>query len=204
MYVTHDQVEALTMGDRVAVMRHGRLVQVDTPQTLYERPADLFVAGFIGSPAMNFIRARLDGSNGRVTARFGSTSLELPSRELPSSVASMNGREVIIGLRPEHLDTTPFDGRPLLRAPVTLAEPVGSEVIVHLELDAPPVVTRDTTELAHDTGAPERPILENGAGTDLTACLRSCGPVERGQTLTLSVDPASLHFFDPQTETAFA
>jgi multiple sugar transport system ATP-binding protein len=207
MYVTHDQVEAMTMGDRVAVMRHGRLVQIDTPQALYERPTDLFVAGFIGSPAMNFLRARLTGSNGRVLAELGSTSLELPAHALPASVAAQNGREVIIGLRPEHLEEAASarrDGRPLLHAPVTLAEPIGSEVIVHLELDAPPVVTRDTTELAQDSGAPERPILERGARTPLTACLRSCGPLERGQTLTLSVDPASLHFFDPETESALS
>jgi multiple sugar transport system ATP-binding protein len=203
VYVTHDQVEALTMGDRVAVMRHGRLVQVDRPQALYERPADLFVAGFIGSPAMNFVQARLHGSNGQIVAELGSTTFELPARELPASVVARNGGDVIIGLRPEHLDVAAGNGRPVLRAPVTLAEPVGSEVIVHLELDAPPVVTRDTSELAHDSGAAERPIFD-GARTHLTACLRSRGPVERGQTLELSVDPASLHFFDPETEVALA
>jgi multiple sugar transport system ATP-binding protein len=206
MYVTHDQVEAMTMGDRVAVMRHGRLVQVDTPQALYERPTDLFVAGFIGSPAMNFLRARLHGSNGRVVAELGSTSLELPTRGLPASVAARNGREVIIGLRPEHLEYAggaPANGRPLLSAPVILAEPIGSEVIVHLELDAPPVVTRDTTELAEDAGAADEPILGE-TRTPLTACLRPSGPVERGQTLTLSIDPALLHFFDPETEAALS
>src|SRR6478736_4402592 len=104
MYVTHDQVEAMTMGDRVAVMRDGRLVQLDTPQVLYDRPADLFVAGFIGSPAMNFVRARLEGSNGTLLASFGSTTLELPERALPPAVARDRSRDVIIGLRPEHLD----------------------------------------------------------------------------------------------------
>jgi multiple sugar transport system ATP-binding protein len=78
MYVTHDQTEAMTMGDRVAVMRHGKLVQVDTPQALYDRPVDLFVAGFIGSPAMNLVRAHLRRSNGSVVAEFGSSALELP------------------------------------------------------------------------------------------------------------------------------
>src|ERR671931_360027 len=87
MYVTHDQVEAMTMGDRVAVMRDGRLIQVDTPQALYAGPADMFVAGFIGSPAMNFVRARLEGSNGSLFAAFGSTRLELPSRMGPASAA---------------------------------------------------------------------------------------------------------------------
>jgi multiple sugar transport system ATP-binding protein len=204
MYVTHDQVEAMTMGDRVAVMRHGRLIQVDTPQALYEHPTDLFVAGFIGSPAMNFLRARLHRSNGRVIAELGSMSLELLARELPESVAKRTGRDVIVGLRPEHLEAARRDGWPVLSAPVTLAEPVGSEVIVHLELDAPPVVTRDTTELASDSGASETQLVENGRHTSLTACLRSCRPVDRGQTLTLSIDPASLRFFDPETEAALA
>src|SRR6476661_5354222 len=99
MYVTHDQVEAMTMGDRVAVMRDGRLVQLDTPQVLYDRPADLFVAGFIGSPAMNFVRAHLEGSNGTLLASFGSTTLELPERALPPAVARDRSSDVIIGLR---------------------------------------------------------------------------------------------------------
>src|ERR1044072_8813033 len=117
MYVTHDQVEAMTMGDRVAVMRDGRLIQVDTPQALYASPADLFVAGFIGSPAMNFVRARLEGSNGSLVASFGSTRLELATRMLPSSVAGRTGGDVIGGLRPEHLEIASGDnGRPGLRA----------------------------------------------------------------------------------------
>jgi multiple sugar transport system ATP-binding protein len=184
MYVTHDQVEAMTMGDRVAVMRHGRLVQVDTPQALYEHPADLFVAGFIGSPAMNFVRARLEGSNGSLTARFGSTSLDLPTRALPAAVAGRTGQDVIIGLRPEYLEdaaTARDGGHCRLCAPVILAEPIGSEVIVHLELDAPPVDSEHAS---------------------FTACLGASCQAERGELLTLAVDPASLHFFDPETEVA--
>jgi len=100
MYVTHDQVEAMTMGDRVAVMRDGRLIQVDTPQALYDRPADLFVAGFIGSPAMNFVRASLEASNGSLLASFGSNTLELPARALPRAVTENRVRDVILGLRP--------------------------------------------------------------------------------------------------------
>jgi multiple sugar transport system ATP-binding protein len=182
MYVTHDQIEAMTMGDRVAVMRDGRLIQVDTPQALYAHPADLFVAGFIGSPAMNFVRARLEGSNGTLVASFGSTRLELATRMLPPSVAHRAGGEVIVGMRPEHLEVaTAADGRPVLRAPVVLAEPVGSQVIVHLELD--------TLEIG-DTGS------------DFCACLDSRSSCGRGEELTLAVDPATLHFFDPETETA--
>jgi multiple sugar transport system ATP-binding protein len=201
IYVTHDQTEAMTMGDRVAVMRQGRLVQVDTPQALYERPTDLFVAGFIGSPAMNVVRARLSRSNGSILAAFGSTTLELPARAVPPSVAARDGGEVIVGLRPEHLEDAalaPADGRPLLRAPVSLAEPVGSQVIVHLELDAPPVVTRDTIELARDAG------LEATAQIGFTACLGPRTSVGLGQMLTLAVDPSALYFFDADTEVALA
>jgi multiple sugar transport system ATP-binding protein len=186
MYVTHDQVEAMTMGDRVAVMRDGRVIQIDTPQALYAHPADLFVAGFIGSPAMNFVRARLEGSNGTLVASFGSTQLELATRMLPPSVAHRAGGEVIVGMRPEHLEVaTTLDGRPVLRAPVALAEPVGSQVIVHLDLDL------DTLEIG-DTGS------------DFCACLDSRSSCGRGEELTLAVDPETLYFFDPETEIALS
>ena len=182
VYVTHDQVEAMTMGDRVALMHDGRLVQVDRPQALYERPADLFVAGFIGSPAMNFVRARLSRSNGSILAAFGSTTLELPARALPSAVAARQGGDVILGLRPEHLEDAtlaPADGRPLLRASVSLAEPVGAQVIVHLELDS---------------------AVAGGEGGDVCACLGPSTACVPGDLLTLAIDPARLHFFDPETE----
>jgi len=182
MYVTHDQVEAMTMGDRVAVMRDGRLIQVDTPQALYASPADLFVAGFIGSPAMNFVRARLEGSNGSLVASFGSSRLELPTRALPTAVAQRAGGEVIVGLRPEHLElASSADGRPCLRAPVALTEPVGSQVIVHLDLDCASV-----------------------GDSDFCACLDSRSSCDRGEVVTLAVDPTTLHFFDPETEIALS
>src|SRR6188508_552225 len=182
MYVTHDQVEAMTMGDRVAVMHEGRVVQIDTPQALYANPADLFVAGFIGSPAMNFVRARLEGSNGTLVASFGSTKLELATRLLPASVAHRAGGDVIVGLRPEHLEiATDGCGKPILRAPVALAEPVGSQVIVHLDLDCMSI-----------------------GDSDFCACLDSRSACDRGEQLSLAVDPASLHFFDPETEIALS
>src|SRR3954462_9984835 len=180
MYVTHDQVGAMTRGDRVGVMRDGRLVQVDTPQVLYARPADLFVAGFIGSPAMNFLRAELEGSNGTTRASFGSHTLELPSRALPPALAERGLRDVIIGVRPEHLDLA-VNGNAVLRAPVTLAEPVGAQVIVHLDLETLSVADQ---------------------GGDFCACLAARRTCTRGETLALGVDPAALHFFDPETETA--
>ena len=205
IYVTHDQTEAMTMGDRVAVMRQGRLVQVDTPQSLYDRPVDLFVAGFIGSPAMNLLRARLRASNGSLLAEVGSTELELPAESVPASVAAHAGRDVIVGIRPEHLEDAelagPANGRLVLEAPVTLAEPVGAEVIAHFELDAPPVLTKDTIELARDVD--EGDAIQGGRAEGLT-CTARLNPrtkASRGDLLRLVVAPTSLYFFDPETET---
>ena len=204
IYVTHDQTEAMTMGDRVAVMRQGKLVQVDTPQVLYDRPVDLFVAGFIGSPAMNLVHAHLRPSNGSMLAEFGSRSLELPARTLPGSVAARGGRDVILGIRPEHLQDAelagPPNGKLLLEAPITLAEPVGAEVIAHFELDTPPVLTKDTIELAlevDDLAAEAKP-----EHVTCTARLDPKTKAARGDRVRLVLDPSSLYFFDPETETA--
>jgi multiple sugar transport system ATP-binding protein len=209
LYVTHDQTEAMTMGDRVAVMRNGRLVQVDVPQALYDRPANLFVAGFIGSPAMNFLRARLQSRNGSVVAEIGGTSLAVPERALPGSVTRRGDHHVIVGIRPEHVEDAslcgPANGRLVFEAPVALAEPMGAEVVTHFELDAPPLVTRDTVDLARDLGA--EPL--NGSapqdGEDnatFTARLDPRSRAIRGLSMSLVVDPSSIYFFDPDTESA--
>jgi multiple sugar transport system ATP-binding protein len=205
LYVTHDQTEAMTMGDRVAVMRQGKLVQVDGPQALYDHPVDLFVAGFIGSPAMNLLRARLRSLDGSIVAEIGSASLSLPERALPRSLVHSADQEVIIGIRPEHVEDASLaatNGKPVLEAPVTLAEPMGAQVIVHLEVDAPPVVTRDTVELARDAGAEGDPLLDDPEGSSFTACLTARTAATRGRALRLAVDPSSLYFFDPETEAA--
>ena len=208
LYVTHDQTEAMTMGDRVAVMRGGMLVQVDTPQALYDRPADLFAAGFIGSPAMNLIRARLRAEEGRVRAELNGSTLELPERALPRALDRFMGREVIVGIRPEHLADAalagPLNGKPTLAAPVTLAEPVGAEVIVHFELDVPPVVTRDTLELARDVDEVEAADELAAEHATLTARLDPRTDASPGRVVSLVVDAACLYFFDPETETALA
>jgi multiple sugar transport system ATP-binding protein len=180
LYVTHDQTEAMTMGDRVAVMRDGRLVQVGTPQTLYDEPVDLFVAGFIGSPAMNLIRARVRAENGGVVAEAGDFSLQLPGRAVPKGAMPFVGRDVILGIRPEHLEDAGLattNGRPTLTVPVTLAEPVGAEVIVHCELDAAPAGTMLARVDPHTRASP-------------------------GGNVSLAVNPEALYFFDPETELA--
>jgi multiple sugar transport system ATP-binding protein len=206
IYVTHDQTEAMTMGDRVAVMRQGRLVQVDAPQALYDRPVDLFVAGFIGSPAMNLLRARLRASNGSLVADVGSRKLEIPASTVPASVLERAGGEVIVGIRPEHLEDAdlagPANERIVLEAPVTLAEPVGAEVIAHFEVDTPPVLTKDTIELARDVDDDLTAEQSRDEQVTCTARLDPRTKASRGERLRLVVDPASLYFFDPETETA--
>jgi multiple sugar transport system ATP-binding protein len=210
VYVTHDQTEAMTMADRVAVMRQGQLVQVDTPQALYERPRDLFVAGFIGSPAMNLLRARLRVSNGSVVAEVGALTLPLLRDAVPAAVLREGESEVILGIRPEHLADAAVEGaangRPVLEAPVTLAEPMGAEVIAHFELDAPRVVTRDTKELAEDIGAPDgslAPAANGGAErATLVARLDPSTRAAAGAKMRLLLNPDEFYFFDPKTEVA--
>ena len=158
LYVTHDQVEAMTMGDRVAVMRKGEMQQVADPQTLYDRPVNLFVGGFIGSPAMNMVEATLEQQNGGYVARLGDQPLALSAETLQSrpALASYVGRPVILGIRPEDLEDaelatdTPADRR--LRGTTGLTEALGSEIMVHFTIQAKPAVTEDVRELAEDVG----------------------------------------------------
>jgi multiple sugar transport system ATP-binding protein len=203
LYVTHDQTEAMTMGDRVALMRGGRLVQVDTPQALYDRPVDLFVAGFIGSPAMNLIRAQLRAENGSILAAFGDAALELPERAVPRGAEAFVGRELILGIRPEHLQDAQLatDGRPTFTAPVVLAEPIGAELIAHCEVDVPPVLTRDTLELAREV---DDGVLREPPRATLTARLDAHAQAAPGRDVRLAVDPETLYFFDPETSLALA
>ena len=194
IYVTHDQVEAMTMGDRVAVMRKGELQQVASPQELYDRPVNVFVAGFIGSPAMNMLVARVENS-----------SVVLGETAVPAAgLAAYDGRDVIVGVRPEDLeDAALADGdRPRLRAQVELRESLGSEVLVHFTSAARPAVTDETRELAEDAGedrvaAEDRPARLVGRFSPRTL-------VVEGDSIEVAVDPTALHFFDPQTGLAIA
>jgi multiple sugar transport system ATP-binding protein len=203
LYVTHDQVEAMTMGDRVAVMRDGRLEQVDVPQTLYDRPASLFVAAFIGSPAMNLLRGRIvaDGDEG-AALELGSARLKLPDGVFESRPALRRHfeAEVVVGIRPEALRPA-GDARPSLEGPVVLVESLGSDLLVHVEVDAPAVLTGERLEEAREllggdlNGAPPGPAR-------ITARLEPSVPVRAGEPLGLWVDPERIHFFDPQSERA--
>jgi multiple sugar transport system ATP-binding protein len=206
VYVTHDQVEAMTMGDRVAVMRDGKIVQVDTPQALYDSPADLFVAGFMGSPAMNLVRARLSGSD----VVFGSQKLTLPDSVMRarSGLASYEGREIVLGIRPETVDVS-LNGAGALgqefTLPVVVTEALGSDLLVHLDLDAESAVTADMLSGTEELTAEEVATTTAGVASGHARLTARLGPRVRatpGQPIKLKVEPERLHFFDPETEAA--
>ena len=208
IYVTHDQVEAMTMGDRVAVMRKGELQQVAPPQTLYERPVNLFVGGFIGSPAMNLLEADIERRNGRLAVRIGDHALALNEALMAyrPQLESYTGKRVVVGIRPENLEDaalepdTPEDHK--LRGVVVLREPLGSEIVAHFTVDAPPALTEDVRELARDVGQ-ESAVRESAAeGENETVMVGRFGPRSRitsGDTVDVAVEVGALHFFDLET-----
>jgi multiple sugar transport system ATP-binding protein len=200
VYVTHDQVEAMTMGDRVAVMRDGKIVQVDTPQALYDQPGDLFVAGFMGSPAMNLVRARVENGDD-LQVVVGTQRLTLPSSRR-STLSPYAGREVVLGIRPEAVDasTNGAGTGHVLELPVLLTEALGSDLLVHLDVDAPEVRTADMVSARRD--AKERLAHVAEGHMRMTARLAPGLATHAGDRLRLNVDPARLHFFDPDTELA--
>ncbi len=169
IYVTHDQVEAMTMGDRVAVMRKGVLQQVDEPQTLYEHPENVFVAGFIGSPAMNLLEANLLGDGDDLKVEFGSFTFPIPTEVLTARPALRGyaGRTLVLGVRPEDMEDAsllsdaPADRR--ISVLIDLVEALGSDVVVHFMVDAPPALTDDVKELAVDVGVEISRVEEHAA-----------------------------------------
>jgi multiple sugar transport system ATP-binding protein len=202
IYVTHDQTEAMTMGDRVAVMRKGVLQQVDDPQVLYDRPLNLFVGGFIGSPAMNMLEATLERANGGLVAVAGSQRVELTEETLGlrPALRRYEGREVILGIRPEDLEDASLadEGRPTLAGQVRLREALGAEIMVHFDTDARPAVTDEMRELARDVGA-EGKVEGRGGRAVLVGRFGARSRVREGEAVTASVDTRALHFFDPET-----
>jgi multiple sugar transport system ATP-binding protein len=204
LYVTHDQVEAMTMGDRVAVLRRGELQQVDSPQYLYDNPDNLFVGGFIGSPAMNLAEATVQSNAGNQQVKIGSIVLRISDAALNryARVKDYSGKRVAIGLRPEHFfrpdSSVPDEAR--MRAPVQLVEALGSEILVHFEVEAPPVLTEATREAIGDTEVFAE--LERTAQTNrqqFTARLPPGSPPKIGETIDIAFRTEYLHFFDLET-----
>ncbi len=208
IYVTHDQVEAMTMGDRVAVMRKGELLQVADPQTLYDRPVNLFVGGFIGSPAMNMIEGTVARANGGLAVDVGNQHLKLDEATLAArpGLRSYEGRRIIVGIRPEDLEDTslepdtPSDRR--LRGVVELREALGSELMVHFTVEGTrAALTDDVRELAEEAGATGKgPELESsGSGALLVGRFGARASVAEGKPVEVAVDTRALHFFDEDT-----
>jgi multiple sugar transport system ATP-binding protein len=211
LYVTHDQTEAMTMGDRVAVMHRGRLQQVDAPQRLYDHPVNLFVASFIGSPAMNLVQSSLAERDGDFYAEFGPARLRLPETVLAGRPAlrAYLGRPVIVGLRPEDIEDATLVSSAngsSLDVDVSLAEPMGAELIAHFPLDARP--WGPSGAAAMDGGNPDADnaaaaaLMAAEAGTDtlVTARLSARSDARTGEPLRVVLDAERLHFFDPETE----
>ena len=203
IYVTHDQVEAMTMGDRIAVMRKGELQQVGRPQDLYDRPVNLFVGGFIGSPAMNMFEGMLVRSDGGLAVDVGDQRLALAEEALSARPAleAYEGRTIVLGIRPEHVEDAaltsdvPADRR--LRGTVALTEALGSEIVAHVSIDAKPALTEDVRELARDIG--EDLEEEDEATTTLVGRLSARSGLRQGEAAELAVDTRALHFFDLET-----
>jgi multiple sugar transport system ATP-binding protein len=194
VYVTHDQTEAMTLGDRVAVMRTGVVQQVDAPQVLYDDPVNLFVAGFIGSPAMNFLPATLEGDT--LTLPFGTTQLP---EELASRLESTGKRDVIAGIRPEHFeDATVADERQLggMRFTITIdvVESMGSEHYAYFDVEAQAHGSDDLAELAEDAGLNELP---GDGATHVVARLSSESRADAGHAIELVLDTSQIKLFDP-------
>jgi multiple sugar transport system ATP-binding protein len=203
IYVTHDQVEAMTMGDRIAVMRKGELQQVGAPQELYDRPVNLFVGGFIGSPAMNMLEAQLARSNGGVSVDVGGQRLALGDAALSSRSALRNyeGRTVVVGIRPEHVEDASLTDAPperRLRGEVVLTEALGSEIVAHIAVDAKQALTDDVRELAEDIGEDIDEDVAEGK-TTLVGRIGARSRLGIGETAELAVDTGAMHFFDPET-----
>jgi multiple sugar transport system ATP-binding protein len=207
LYVTHDQVEAMTMGDRVAVMRKGELQQVAAPQELYDRPLNLFVGGFIGSPAMNLVEATLERSNGGLVVAAGSQRIGLGEETLSMRPAlkSYEGKPVILGIRPEDLEDASLEPDTatdrLLDAEVELTEALGSEVMVHFAVEASPAITDEVRELQKEAGTEGMgtPRQEEGNRTIMVGRFGARSKARKGEPIKVAVDTRSLHFFEPET-----
>jgi multiple sugar transport system ATP-binding protein len=189
----------MTLGDRVCVMRGGVLQQVDRPQVLYDAPANLFVAGFIGSPAKNIVEAAVEARNGAVVARFGPH--ELPVGERPE-LRPYTGRTVALGIRPEDM-TTSGPGAPL-DIVVDIKEDMGAEVFLHFAVDAPTAQSEELREILSSEALEAAEEQTHHRGTPFIARVERGTPAREGERATLNVDTNRLHFFDLETGEAIA
>ena len=198
LYVTHDQVEAMTMGDRVAVIRKGVLQQIDTPREIYLYPKNIFVAGFIGSPAMNFVYANIDVSGKETKLIFGDT--EIVSSHAPKSLADFNDQKIVLGIRPEAFEDSVYandkEFTERINIDVSLLEQLGSDTYIHFYKDIPPVQTKAIEEILADEG---EDISALGTETKFIARINPNATIEEGQNINLAIDPSKLHYFDPDS-----
>lgn len=203
IYVTHDQTEAMTLGDRVAVMKGGILQQIAPPQELYDRPLNIFVASFIGSPAMNLIHGILHNDDGKLSVQLGETRLDVPGGALQARPALRRyvGKDIVIGVRPEDLEDARLvehsAGRTFM-AQANLVEPMGSDVMVHVSLAAQGASTEHLEELAVESGSRR----DDDATTTVVARLNPRTAVAEGDDISIYVDTSRLHFFAPDSGTS--
>ena len=210
VYVTHDQIEAMTMGDRVAVMRKGVLQQVAPPEEMYNHPQNMFVAGFIGSPAMNMLEATVSRQNGSTRIVAGEISIDLSERTLAAhpGLEAYEARTIVLGIRPEGLNDAALagaDGQPRFRARAELREALGPEVLMHFSVQARAAVTDEIRELAEDVG--DDRVVEQRRSLEETTLVGRFGAqtrVREGDTIEVAVDEDALHFFDASTGAAIA
>jgi multiple sugar transport system ATP-binding protein len=206
VYVTHDQVEAMTMGNRVAVMRDGVLQQVDTPQRLYDAPVNLFVASFVGSPPMNLFEAEVARGNGGLVCRVGDTELDLPPdvvAERPS-LAEYVGRRVAVGIRPEDVREAAGWDAARLRGRILLVESLGSEQLVHIEIAAKPLERSDLVDTAAHPPGPSLGAGEFERSTTLLGRFDRHLLLAPDEAVEVAIDPRLLHFFDLETGVAIS
>jgi multiple sugar transport system ATP-binding protein len=201
IYVTHDQSEAVTLGDRVCVLRDGVLQQADRPQVLYDQPANVFVAGFIGSPAMNLVEAELIQRHEGLAARFGPHELAVTSEYLASrpSLRAHTGRRIVLGIRPEDIEegTGPADAR--LTVTIDIREDMGAEVYLHFGIDAPPVRATTLKQIAGEEAAEASEIQTHDHGGTWIARVSRGAAAREGEQAVLTVDTKLLHFFELET-----
>jgi multiple sugar transport system ATP-binding protein len=203
VYVTHDQVEAMTLGTRVCVLRDGMLQQVDTPQNLFDHPVNLFVGGFIGSPSMNIVTARLISGDDGAAVTFAGHRLAIPDAVVRASpgIEAFFGRDVILGIRPSDFEDSSLTEDSWPRMPVVthVIEALGSEIHVIFSIDAPPVVHKDVADLAPEQEEEGAAIPLHEGKSLWTARVNARSRVRSGDRIELGVDTRNLHFFDPDS-----